>query len=252
MRRWADDLLVPKVLVANQTRVDRGGRRPRRRVAARRARPDRPAGATPATSWPVAAVLTSPVASAGRGTAPPAPGLSAGTPAARPALAGRAAVAGGPVGAGGRGAAGRRRRGCGRAVVAAYGLDGDRRAPRCGVVGAATCPGVTSAARTDPLPDCTPDDDPPPERCRSARSASWRPSLLASPCGGAAATTTAAAAATADRRGRARAGSWPPVAAAPAATVPTARAASARRGSACSAARSSSTTARRWSPTRPT
>jgi SAM-dependent methyltransferase len=63
MRRWADRLMVPKVLVANQTRVieavaDAGGRwLPG--VPVITARP-----ATPAGVWPLAAVLTSPVATA--------------------------------------------------------------------------------------------------------------------------------------------------------------------------------------------
>jgi SAM-dependent methyltransferase len=63
MRRWADRLMVPKVLVANQTRVIEavadaaGSWLPG--VPVITARP-----ATAAGAWPVAAVLTSPVASA--------------------------------------------------------------------------------------------------------------------------------------------------------------------------------------------
>ncbi len=63
MRRWADRLMVPKVLVANQTRVIEavadaaGSWLPG--VPVITARPARPAG-----TWPVAAVLTSAVASA--------------------------------------------------------------------------------------------------------------------------------------------------------------------------------------------
>ena len=63
MRRWADGLLVPKVLVANQTRVIEAVTDPDGRwlpgVPVITARPT-----VPADLWPVAAVLTSPVASA--------------------------------------------------------------------------------------------------------------------------------------------------------------------------------------------
>ena len=63
MRRWADGLLVPKVLVANQTRVIEAVTDPDGRwlpgVPVITARPTEPADL-----WPVAAVLTSPVASA--------------------------------------------------------------------------------------------------------------------------------------------------------------------------------------------
>jgi mono/diheme cytochrome c family protein/SAM-dependent methyltransferase len=104
MRRWADALLVPKVLVANQTKVVEavvdGGGAWLPGVPALTARPL--PGHDP---WAIAAVLTSPVASAwarhGAGGAVRAP---------RPALARGAAVAGrGPV-VGRRGVACRRRR----------------------------------------------------------------------------------------------------------------------------------------------
>ena len=64
MRRWVERLLVPKVLVANQTAGDRGGGRPRRRVAAGGAGGDRDPRARVAVAVDdIAAVLTSPVAS---------------------------------------------------------------------------------------------------------------------------------------------------------------------------------------------
>jgi hypothetical protein len=121
MRRWADQLLVPKVLLANQTRVieavvDEAGRwLPG--VPAVTARPTETA-----RPWDVAAVLTSPVASrwawqraAGTGLSSNAlrlgPRWLAELPwPAGPLAASVAALRAGDVAA------------CGRAVTVAYGL----------------------------------------------------------------------------------------------------------------------------------
>ncbi len=124
MRRWADRLLVPKVLVANQTRVieavvdDAGAWLPG--VPAVTARP-----VADGDPWAVAAVLTSPLASrwawqraAGTGLSSNAlrlgPRWLADLPwPAGPLTAAVAALRAGDVDA------------CGRAVTVAYGLDPD-------------------------------------------------------------------------------------------------------------------------------
>ena len=115
MRRWAADLLVPKVLVANQTRVveavvdDAGSWLPG--VPAITARPQ--PGVDP---WAVAAVLTSPVASAWVWHRAAGTGLAARVGAPRATLARRAALAG----------RGRRRRRRGAACAATSSRAGGR------------------------------------------------------------------------------------------------------------------------------
>jgi SAM-dependent methyltransferase len=122
MRRWADALLVPKVLVANQTRVveavvdEAGGWLPG--VPALTARPV--AGVDP---WALGAVLTSPVATVWAWQRAAGTGLSAGAVrlgprwlAELPWPRGDLTVAIGALRAGDVAA-------CGEAVVAAYGVD---------------------------------------------------------------------------------------------------------------------------------
>ena len=133
MRRWAETLLVPKVVVANQTRVIEAvadsGRRVDPRRPAHHGSPDR----RRSTCQRLAAVLTSPVRQR-VGVAPGGGHWAVGRcDAPRPALARRAALAGG-----------RSRRcrlalaagdvaGCGDAVMSAYGLDaGDPLVARLG------------------------------------------------------------------------------------------------------------------------
>ncbi len=93
MRRWADGLLVPKVVVANQTRVieavvdDDGDWIPG--VPTLTVRPT-----DGADRWTIAAVLTSPVASRWAWQQAAGTGLSARVLRLGPRLAGRPAVAG--------------------------------------------------------------------------------------------------------------------------------------------------------------
>jgi SAM-dependent methyltransferase len=124
MRRWADRLTVPKVLVANQTRIieavadDRGAWLPG--VPVITIRPSRRTDV-----WSLAAVLTSPVASAWAWRQAAGTGLSAGTLRLGPRW-----LAGLPWPAGSAApAVDALRRGdvveCGAAVLRAFGITGD-------------------------------------------------------------------------------------------------------------------------------
>ncbi len=128
LRRWADSMLVPKVLVANQTRVveavvdEAGAWLPG--VPALTARP-----ADGVDPWSLAAVLTSPVASAWAWREAAGTGLSATTVRLGPRWLSRLPWPAGEL----AGAVGALRRGdvwaCGDAVLAAYGLAADDPAP---------------------------------------------------------------------------------------------------------------------------
>ena len=125
MRRWADDLLVPKVLVANQTRVVEAVPDPDGAwlpsVPMLTARPA--VAGDVAAVWAIAAVLTSPVAAVWAWRRAAGSGLSAGTLrlgprwlAELPWPAGSLTSAVAALDAGDVA-------GCGRAVTAAYDLD---------------------------------------------------------------------------------------------------------------------------------
>jgi hypothetical protein len=124
MRAWAQRMLVPKVLVANQTRIVEAVADPHGAwlpgVPVSSVVPTRDA-----TVWDLAAVLTSPVASAAAWLAAAGTGLSA-----RAIRLGPAALASLPWPAGDVRHGARLLRdgdvaGCGRAVAAAYGTAGD-------------------------------------------------------------------------------------------------------------------------------
>jgi hypothetical protein len=124
MSAWAQRMLVPKVLVANQTRIVEAVADPRGAwlpgVPVNSLVPTRDA-----TVWDLAAVLTSPVASAAAWLAAAGTGLSA-----RAIRLGPAALASLPWPAGDVGHGARLLRdgdivGCGRAVAAAYAPAGD-------------------------------------------------------------------------------------------------------------------------------
>jgi hypothetical protein len=122
MRAWADDLLVPKVLVANQTRVveaavdDAGAWLPG--VPALTARPA--AGIDP---WTVGAVLTSPIASAWAWHRAAGTGLSATAVRLGPRWLGELPWPGGDLVAATRAMRAGDAIACGEAVAASYGLD---------------------------------------------------------------------------------------------------------------------------------
>ena len=126
MRRWADGLLVPKVLVANQTKVIEAVTDPDGRwlpgVPLITARP-----VAPADLWPVAAVLTSPVASAWAWHRAAGTGLSATSLRLGPRWLVDLPWPAGDLGA----AVSALRDGdivaCGLAVLGAYGVDDDDR-----------------------------------------------------------------------------------------------------------------------------
>lgn len=122
MRRWADQRLVPKVLVANQTRVIEAVADPDGCLL-----PSVPVvsvlPADPADVWAIAAVLTSPVASAWLARHAAGSGLSAKAVRVVPATLARLPWPAGPI----AGAIEALRRGeigaCGRLVDAAYGVE---------------------------------------------------------------------------------------------------------------------------------
>jgi SAM-dependent methyltransferase len=124
MRRWADRLLVPKVLVANQTRVieavvdEAGAWLPG--VPAVTARPV--PGEDP---WPIAAVLTSPIASRWAWQRAAGTGLSSGTMRLGPRWLGDLPWPRGSLAAAITALRERDLAACGRVVMAAYGLDPD-------------------------------------------------------------------------------------------------------------------------------
>jgi hypothetical protein len=120
MRRWADRLLVPKVLVANQTRVieavvdEVGAWLPG--VPAVTARPDD-------DPWAVAAVLTSPIASRWAWQRAAGTGLSSGAMRLGPRWLADMPWPAGPLRTAVEALRATDVEGCGRAVAAAYGVD---------------------------------------------------------------------------------------------------------------------------------
>ena len=165
MQRWSADLLVPKVLIANQTRVIEAVADPAGAwlpgVPVLTARPTNAADV-----WPVAAVLTSPVASAWAWHRAAGTGLSAETLRLGPRWLAELPWPRGPLG--------RRSKRCRLVTSSAAGgrssrpmASTERRRSPTG--GRAQLPGRLTSQRGDPLPDCTARDASPPATIRSPR-----------------------------------------------------------------------------------